>query len=93
MKIVLFFSILLTMLAANFLFRVKHQVLSIEQKIKHLNHSIIAIQSDTNLLLSEWTYLTQPKRIGTLGKQYLGHFKTLQPRQLVPNPVSRQEHR
>jgi hypothetical protein len=87
MKIVVFFTMVITILAAAFLFRVKHEVLAIEKKIGVLQKSIAHIEAESNLLHSELAYLTQPQRILHLGQTYLNDLKTLSPQQLVPNPL------
>ncbi len=77
----------MAIMAAAFLFRVKHEVLAIEKKIAHVTQTIGYIQSDTNLLHSELAYLTQPQRILHLGRMYLKELETLSPQQLAPNPL------
>jgi len=82
MRIILFIAIIMTIIAAAFLFRVKHEVLGIEQKINSLHRNIANVQNEMNTMRSELAYLTQPTRIVALGQTYLKNLGTMNPNQL-----------
>lgn len=83
MRVLLFFSLVLAFISGGFLFRIKHEVLSLERTIKDMSTAIASNKEEIGILNSEWSYLTNPKRIGSLAKRYLTGFQTLQQDQLV----------
>ena len=66
MRVVLFFTILMTMLTAAFLFRVKHEVISIERRVTQLTSNISSVQREMNTLRNELAHLIQPARMAAV---------------------------
>lgn len=89
MRIILFCAIVMTMIAAAFLFRVKHEVLAIERRFSNLSNNIAHVQQEMNTLRNELAYLTQPTRMAALGGKYLKKLGTLRPNQLIPSTTAR----
>ena len=44
MRVILFFTILMTIMTAAFLFRVKHEVIGIERRVSQLTSNISSVQ-------------------------------------------------
>ena len=63
MRIILFFTVLMTIMTAAFLFRVKHEVLGIERRVIHLTSNIFSLQREMNILRNELAHLIQPARM------------------------------
>ena len=79
----------MTMIAAAFLFRVKHEVLAIERRFSKLSYNIANVQQEMNTLRNELAYLTQPTRMADLGRSYLPKLGTVRTNQLVSKPIVR----
>ena len=63
MRVILFFTILMTMMTAAFLFRVKHEVIGIERRVVQLTSNISSVQREMNTLRNELAHLIQPARM------------------------------
>lgn len=83
MKIFMFLSIMMTMVSAIFVFRIKHEVVNLENTINAVRHDIRTTQEEINVLSSEIFLLTTPKRIEKLRKIHLKDFQRLQRDQLI----------
>ena len=63
MRVILFFTILMTIMTAAFLFRVKHEVIGIECRVSQLTSNISSVQREMNTLRNELAHLIQPARM------------------------------
>ena len=87
MKIFMFFSIILTVMAALFLFRMKNEVLSLEKTIMAVSSDIGTVQEELAVLSNEMFILTTPKRMEGLSQSHLKEYQRLNKNQLIsPTP-------
>lgn len=82
MRIILFFTILMTLMTAAFLFRVKHEVMGIERRVGELSSNISAVQREMNTMRNELAHLIQPARMASLVQESTS-LQTLKKNQLV----------
>lgn len=54
------------------MFKVKYEVMSLEDQLARLNRSIAADQDALHVLKAEWSYLSQPSRLNDLNQRFLG---------------------
>lgn len=87
MKIIIFISLMLTVISGALLFSIKHEVLLLENSSKILSAHISSIREEIVVLNSELSFLTNPKRIDMLAQRYLPNASSLKPEQLIPTPV------
>ena len=83
MRIILLFTIVMTIITAAFLFRVKHEVIRIERRVAHLSHNIDSVQKEINTLRNELAHLIQPARMASLIKKTGSSSGVLRKDQLV----------
>ncbi len=83
LRMFMFSSVALTILAAVFLFRVKHEVLFLEKHIFSLTGNIRNTEEETSVLRNEMFVLTTPKRIDALRQVYLKDHQRLRGDQIV----------
>jgi len=74
------FLILLALLVGFALFKVKYEVVEIEQKLQHTLVQIGREEENIHILKAEWSHLNEPQRLQNLAKKYLdiGSIKTEQ---------------
>ena len=53
------------------LFKVKYEVQSLEDELGKINRQTVADQEAIHVLKAEWSYLTQPVRIGDMAARHL----------------------
>jgi hypothetical protein len=70
--------------AGAFLFRTKHEVLALEKALRDTTYGLSQTREKIIVLKSEWSYLTNPKRIQQLVRRYLPQFQPLTQHQLMP---------
>jgi hypothetical protein len=83
MKILMFFSVMLTFAAATILLDNKHKVRELELKIAQLSGTLREAKEDCAALEGEMFLLTEPRRIEKLKNQYLPHHQRVRKDQLV----------
>lgn len=84
MKAFVFLCLLSVFAAGAFLFRTKHEVLALEKTLRETTYALGETREKIVVLKSEWSYLTNPKRIQQLIRRYLPHFHPLKQDQLLP---------
>lgn len=62
----------LVLLTGFIMFKVKYEVMALEDELARINHSILADQDAIHVLKAEWSFLSQPDRLGELSRKYLG---------------------
>ncbi len=87
MRVMLFFSIVIMVAAASFLFIVKHEVVVLEREIAHTSIKIVQTEQETETLNSELSYLTNPQRVYDLVQRHLMKLRPLKKEQLVPSSL------
>jgi len=53
------------------LFKVKYEVQSLEEELAKINRQVATDQDAIHVLKAEWSYLTQPVRIGDMAARHL----------------------
>jgi cell division protein FtsL len=80
-------SILLTAVglatAGSIVFRVKYEVMDLEQQLKTVKRQIQDNQETLHVLKAEWSHLNDPRALQNLAVKYLPELKPLQGSQLV----------
>ena len=84
MRSLLFLCLICVFAAGAFLFRTKHEVLALEKTLRETVRALSETRESIIVLKSEWSYLTNPKRVHQLIKRYLPHFHPLKQEQLMP---------
>jgi hypothetical protein len=85
-KTLIFIALTFAFTSGAFLFKVKHHVLGIENNLKTVCSQLNQAKEDLNLLRTEWTYLTHPKRIHRLVCEHLPQLQPLQQTQISALP-------
>lgn len=81
-------GLLVLIVAASFLFVMKHKVHNSNKKLSVINSQIISERENIHVLNAEIAYLSNPKRIKKLVHQHL-HLQTPQRAQIVDADVLR----
>ncbi len=85
MKRSTFCLIFLALIVGTALFKVKYQVVDIEQRLFEARTLIRQEQENIHMLQAEWSHLNDPKRLQTLAKQLdIGPVATTQVMALLP---------
>jgi hypothetical protein len=53
------------------MFKVKYEVMDLEDALARTNRAILADQDSIHVLKAEWAYLSQPSRLAELSKRHL----------------------
>jgi hypothetical protein len=53
------------------MFKVKYEVMDLEDALARTNRAIVADQDSIHVLKAEWAYLSQPSRLAELSKRHL----------------------
>jgi cell division protein FtsL len=53
------------------MFKVKYEVMDLEDELARTNRAIVADQDAIHVLKAEWAYLSQPSRLAELSKRHL----------------------
>jgi hypothetical protein len=53
------------------MFKVKYEVMDIEDELAKVNRAIVADQDSIHVLKAEWSFLSQPSRLAELSHRYL----------------------
>ncbi len=64
-------GLLMLIIAASFLFVMKHKVHNLNRRLFSINNEILSERENLHILNAEIAYLTNPKRIEKLAKQHL----------------------
>jgi hypothetical protein len=62
------------------LYQLKHEVMSLEAELGHLNRQIVREQENIHVLRAEWAYTNQPQRLQALAQRHLD-LAPMSPRQ------------
>ena len=62
---------LLTLFIGGILFKVKHEVLEIEQKLSITVQQISREKENIHILKAEWSHLNEPQRLKNLAEKFL----------------------
>jgi cell division protein FtsL len=62
---------LLTLLGGFILFKVKYEVVEIEQKLAQTEQQIACEKATIHILKAEWSHLNEPQRLQKLAEKYL----------------------
>lgn len=62
---------LLALIGGFILFKVKYEVVDIEQKLAHATQQISREKETIHILKAEWSHLNEPQRLQKLAEKYL----------------------
>lgn len=82
-KVFMFLTMILTMMSALFLFRMKHEVVALEKNMTSVLGQMQTTQEEIGVLSSEIFVLTTPKRIQDLQSRHLKDYQRLGREQLI----------
>jgi cell division protein FtsL len=82
MKRTTLLTLLLAAGLAVVLFKVKYEVIDLEDELAQMNREIVADREAVHVLKAEWSYLNDPARIKRLADRYLD-LEPVQPRQIA----------
>ena len=71
-RLMTFFCLALATLLGFGLFKVKHEVQILEEKLTHFHHAILTDRESIHVLNAEWSYLNQPYHLQKLNVKFLG---------------------
>ncbi|MBY0500724.1 MAG: hypothetical protein K2P93_01815 [Alphaproteobacteria bacterium] len=63
--------VFLALIVGFVLFKVKYEVVEIEQKLAHAQHQIDRELENIHILRAEWSHLNEPQRLQKLAAKYL----------------------
>ena len=62
---------LLSLFIGGVLFKVKHEVVEIEQKLSRINWQVSREKENIHILKAEWSHLNEPQRLKKLAEKFL----------------------
>jgi cell division protein FtsL len=81
------FSFLMMLLlltsSAYILFKINHQVISLQRELKQTNRNILTEKENLHVLKAEWSFLTRPSRISKLAESELALQKVQPVKQII----------
>ena len=66
-----FLFLLLSLFIGGILFKVKHEVLAIEQKLSETVQQVRREKENIHILKAEWSHLNEPQRLKNLAEKFL----------------------
>lgn len=78
-----FWFVTLAICVGMVLFRIKYEVIALEQHNKRIKKEILANKDAIHHLKAEWTYLNDPKRLQASAKNHLRELNPIKSAQLI----------
>jgi cell division protein FtsL len=75
--------LLLLTSSAYILFKINHQVISLQRELKQTNKNILTEKENLHVLKAEWSFLTRPSRISKLAASELALQKVQPAKQII----------
>lgn len=75
--------VLMVMMTGYALFHISYQVEALEGQLAELNHQIESEKEKVHNLKAEWSYVTRPDWLESLGDEFMPDYTRLSPQQVL----------